>query len=105
MYPFDMLFYMADKKLLFNLPVLITKQGRRFVVYTPALDISTSGKSEKEAKTRFGELVNLFLDEVMEKDTAGDVLFELGWTKVKRTWTPPKMISAKSVGFKMPAFA
>jgi hypothetical protein len=97
--------YMADKKLLFNLPVLITKQGRRFVAYTPALDISTSGKSEKEAKVRFGELANLFLEEIVEEGTVANVLFELGWKKVKRTWTPPKMISTQSVGFRVPLFA
>lgn len=96
---------MTDKNLLYNLPVLITKQGRRFIAYTPALDIATSGKSEKEVKVRFGELANLFLEEIMSKGTADDVLFELGWTKGHKKWTPPKMISTKSVGFRMTLFA
>jgi len=75
------------------------------VAYTPALDISTSGKSEKEAKTRFFELANLFLEEIIEAGTASEVLSELGWKKEQKKWAPPKVISSNSIGFKMPAFA
>jgi len=89
----------------FNLPVVITKQNKRFVAYTPALDISTSGKSEKEAKARFVELANIFLEEIIEEKTADDVLSELGWKKIQKKWTPPQIISSQSIGFKMPAFA
>ena len=56
---------MLNNKLLFKLPVIITKQNRRFVAYTPALDISTSGKTQKEVKNKFIELVNLFLEEIL----------------------------------------
>jgi predicted RNase H-like HicB family nuclease len=67
---------MLNSKLLFKLPVIITKQNRRFVAYTPALDISTSGKTEKEVKNKFVELVNLFLEEIIEANTADDILSE-----------------------------
>jgi hypothetical protein len=97
---------MVDKKLAFNLPVLITKQGKRFVAYTHALDISTSGKSEKDAKAKFVELTNLFLEEIAEAGTINDVLAELGWKKTgQKQWTPPQVISSKSIGFKTPVFA
>lgn len=96
---------MTNNNLSFKLPVIITKQGRRFVAFTPALDISTSGKSEKEAKVRFGELANIFLEEIVEAGTVNDVLTELGWTKAKTRWTPPQIISSNSIGFRMPAFA
>ena len=96
---------MASKNLTFSLPVLITKQGRRFVAYTPALDISTSGKSEKDVKSKFIELSNLFLEELIEAGTEKEVLSELGWTKIEKKWTPPEVISSKSVGLTIPAFA
>ncbi len=96
---------MTTKNLSFSLPVLITKQGRRFVAYTPALDISTSGKSEKDVKSKFEKLANIFLEEVIEAGTAKDILSELGWTKVEKKWTPPEIVSAKAVGLRMPMFA
>ncbi|MDO8572641.1 MAG: hypothetical protein Q7S11_02600 [bacterium] len=95
---------MVHNKLSFNLPVLITKQNKRFVAYTPALDISTSGKSEKDVKERFVVLANLFLEEIIEAKTADDVLSELGWKKVQKVWTPPKVISSQSIGLQIPIF-
>jgi hypothetical protein len=93
---------MAVKQLSFSLPVLVTKQGKRFVAYTPALDISTSGKSAKDVKEKFAELANIFLEEIMERGTANDVLAELGWKKAQKKWTPPQIISSQSIGFNMP---
>jgi hypothetical protein len=96
---------MATKSFSYLLPVLITKQGKSFVAYTPALDISTSGKSEKDVKTKFNELVNLFLEEIHGAGTESEVLKELGWKKGEKKWTPPQVISAKSINVRMPAFA
>lgn len=73
---------MLNSKFSFNLPVMITKQNKRFVAYTPALDISTSGKSEREVKQRFSEIISIFLEEIIEAKIVDDVLLELGWQKV-----------------------
>jgi hypothetical protein len=96
---------MLKNNLSFNLPVLITKQNKRFVAYTPALDLSTSGKSAKEVKERFVELANVFLEEIFEAKTADDVLSELGWKKVQKKWSPPEIISSQSIGLRIPIFA
>ena len=96
---------MNKNNLSFNLPVMITKQGRRFVAYTPALDISTSGKSEKDVQKKFAELANLFLEEIIQAGTANDVLSELGWKKAQRNWSPPQVVSSKFVGVRRPSFA
>ena len=93
---------MSSRNLTFNIPVHITKQGSRFVAYTPALDISTSGKSEKDVKKKFGEIANLFLEEIIEAGTSEQVLSELGWKKVQKKWAPPKVVSTTSIGFHMP---
>ena len=96
---------MPANKLLFNLPVVITKQNKRFVAYTPALDIATSGKSQKEVRARFVELANIFFEEIIAAGTVNDVLSELGWRKVQKKWSPPQVISSQSIGLQMPVFA
>jgi len=96
---------MAINNLSFKLPVLITKQGKRFVAYTPALDISTSGKSEKEVRSRFTEMAQLFFEEIVDAGTINEVLLELGWKKAQKKWNPPGVVSAQSIGLKIPALA
>ena len=80
----------------------ITKQAKSYVAYTPALDISTTGKTEKEVKKRFESLVEIFLDEIFSAGTANEVLRELGWSRVERKWTPPKVVRSRSVGVSVP---
>jgi hypothetical protein len=92
------------KNVSFNLPMTIMKQGRRFVAYTPALDISTSASTEKKVKENFFELVHIFLEELQEKGTTNEVLTELGWKKYQKKWLPP-VITSKSVGMRFPIFA
>lgn len=45
------------KKLTFqaNLPVTFLREGKKFVAYTPALDLSTSGDTLEQAQKRFAE--------------------------------------------------
>ncbi len=86
----------------YRLPVSITKQGKRFVAYTPALDISTSGKSVKNVQERFQEIAAIFLEEIFNSGNAHDVLSELGWQKVQKKWSPPKVVSTFSLGIKIP---
>lgn len=88
----------------YRLTVDISKQGRRYVAYSPALDIATTGKTEKETRKRFEELVGIFFDELREAGTLEDVLSELGWKKVRKHWQPPK-VSHKEVGIDVPVSA
>ena len=93
-----------NAKTIYNLPVVITKQGRRFVAYSPALDISTSATTEKKVKLLFSELVAIFFEELVRKGTIHTVLTELGWKKEQKKWSPPKVISSSSFGIKVSAF-
>jgi len=86
----------------YNLPVIITKQNRSFVAYSPALDISTSADSAKKVKERFVELANIFLEEILEAGTVNEVLSELGWKKIQKIWNPPQVVSSDFVGIKIP---
>jgi hypothetical protein len=88
----------------FNLPVSFIKEGKQVVAYTPALDISTVGKDEAQVKERFAELVNMFFADIIETNSADDVLSELGWKKVAGSWNPP-IVSNESINVSVPAFA
>lgn len=57
-----------------SLPVSILKEGKYFIAYSPALDLSTSAKSFEEAKKRFEEVVPIFFEELLEKGTVEEVL-------------------------------
>jgi predicted RNase H-like HicB family nuclease len=81
-----------------ELPVAFLREGRFVVAYTPSLDISTSGKTVAEAKRRFGELVRMFIDDLIENNNLDPVLLGLGWkkgtstTNTRGTWIPPQRI-------------
>ncbi len=86
----------------------IVKQGKRYIAHAPALDLSTSGMSEAEAKSRFAEIVPLFFDELMDAGTLNDVLSELGWQKgtesAQNGWLPP-IVKNDQLQVKIPVIA
>ena len=79
-----------------KLPVSILRENKRYVAYTPALDLSTSGKSYEEVKERFEEIVNIFFEEIIKKGTLEEVLQSLGWKRIQAKWNPPIVISQES---------
>lgn len=84
-------------KIQFRLPVSIFKEGRHFIAHSPALDLSTSGRSYDEVKRRFNELVEIFFQELIKKGTLEEVLKNLGWKKIHRKWQPPLLIAQEYV--------
>lgn len=76
-----------------KVPVITFREGATFVAHTPALDLSTSGRDIGQVKKRFGEAVGLFFEELLEKGTLEDVLYELGWKKINKSWSPPTQVS------------
>lgn len=80
-------------KINLQLPLSIFREGKSFIAYTPALDLSTSGKSYEEVKKRFNEVVAIFFEELVKKGTLAEVLEGLGWQKVKKQWAPPVLVS------------
>ena len=96
---------MEKRDLIYNLPITIMKQNKSFVAYCPILDLSTAGKSEKDVKNKFVEMVSLFVEELVEAGTLSQVLSELGWKKLQNKWTPPKVLNSQFVSIKSPLFA
>lgn len=74
-----------------KLPVAIIKQGKSYVAYSPVLDLSTVGKTEAKAKKMFVEAVSIFFEELIERGNLNEVLADLGWQKVRKAWSPPKV--------------
>ena len=76
-----------------GLNVGVIKEGDYFVAYCPALNISSYGKNENEAKKRFEEEVKIFFDETSKRGTLEKLLLSLGWSlvqKPKPRYKPPK---------------
>jgi predicted RNase H-like HicB family nuclease len=86
-----------------KLPVNILREGKNFIAYTPALDLSTSGKTFEEAKKRFEEVVIIFFEELSQKGTLEEVLLGLGWEKVKEELQPPVQVASINEEIKIPA--
>ena len=84
---------MEKVSLKFNLPVSFIKEGKSYIAYTPALDLSTCADTYEKAKDRFEEIVNIFFEEIKEKGTLEDVLLGLGWVRAESGWNPPVIIS------------
>lgn len=92
-------------KLTAKLPVSIFKEGKLFVAYTPALDLSTSGKTYEEVKKRFDEAVAIFFEYTTKSGTLGGVLTDLGWHKIKNQWAPPAIVSQSIEEVRIPVHA
>ncbi len=65
-----------------KIPVLFFQEGDKVIAYSPALDLSTYGKDENQARQRFGETAAIFLRECSEMGTIDEVLEECGWRQV-----------------------
>lgn len=88
-----------------KLSVTFLREGNRFIAYSPALDLSTSGKSFEEAKKRFEEITEIFFEEITKKGTLKEVLQNLGWERQDKQWAPPAIIAHESQMINLPAFA
>ena len=87
-----------------KISVSILREGKKYVAFTPALDLSTSGKSFRQVKKRFNEAVGLFFEELIEKNILEECLKDLGWRNVKKGgWSAPQIISQKLETFCVPA--
>jgi len=85
-----------------QIPVLFFKEGKKVIAYTPALDLSTFGKTLVEAQKRFNEVVTIFFEEIIKMGTIEDVLLECGWEKKRNEYLPPSVISHSMTSFSIP---
>lgn len=88
-----------------NIPVIYLKEGKTFICYSPAFDLSAHRDSFEDAQQSFAKTVKLFVEQVTKKRTWQKVLQEYGWVKVKKEWTPPRIISQGSTNVEIPVSA
>jgi len=91
------------KKINFKIPVTIFKEGNMFVAHTPALDLSTSGKTFAQVRERFSEIIGIFFEEIERMGTTDEVLGGLGWQKVKQEWRPSVPVAHEMQTFQLSA--
>ena len=68
-------------KTMISLPVSIFKEGKNYVAFTPALDLSTSASTYEKVQNRFDEIVQIFIDETVKNGTLEKNLENLGWSR------------------------
>ncbi|MBI2588586.1 hypothetical protein HYW35_00015 [Candidatus Saccharibacteria bacterium] len=87
-----------------KLSLSIFREGKTYIAFSPALDISTAGKSATEAKKNFDELVQIFFEETEKHGTTEDALLSLGWEKLKsKKWQPPVEVEHTTTRVAVPA--
>ncbi len=88
-----------------TLTVTFYREGNKFIAYSPALNLSTCGDSQDQAKRRFEEILGIFLGEVDKMGTLEDVLLECGWKKIghpQRHWQPPVFVGQTQEEVRLP---
>jgi predicted RNase H-like HicB family nuclease len=77
-----------------TLPVVLFQEGDQFVSYCPALELSSYGNSENEARQSFDEALEIFLEETTRKGTLEKYLLKKGWLlrqKPRPIYEPPSL--------------
>jgi len=71
-----------------TVPLCFLKEKNSFIAFSPALDLSTCGRTFEEAKRNFAEALEIFFEECLKMGTLKDVLESCGWIKRKTGWVP-----------------
>ena len=76
-----------------TLSVTVFREGKTYVAYSPALDLSTAGKTLAAAQKNFAQAAKLLLRELADRGTVDEVLSDLGWEKTVRGYAPPAVVA------------
>ena len=80
----------------FKMPVQLFKDGNQYVADCGLLGLASHGRTISEAKTSMRNVIEVFIEEVIEMGTLDKVLGERGWTRKtsglkKYAWMPPRV--------------
>ncbi|MCE2504773.1 MAG: hypothetical protein J4G05_12085 [Chlorobi bacterium] len=70
-------------------PVYFMEEEAQWVAYCPLLELSTYADSLGEAKVAFSEVLEIFLEEMVKRNSLEKELIRLGWTLAKSSYLPP----------------
>jgi predicted RNase H-like HicB family nuclease len=88
-----------EKNVEIALEINLIKDGEYIVAYCPSLELSSFGKTEKEAKASFDEALDIFMEYCIEHGTLEKNLLNLGWSLRKLPtvkYEPPKIKAGKN---------
>jgi len=85
------------------LTVQVWKELGAHVAYTPELDLSSCGKSARQAKSRLREAVSLFMEEAERMGTLSDILDEAGFEKQGSSYKPRRILAREKMELTLPA--
>src|SRR5688572_20286423 len=80
-----------------KLPLVVQREGKHFVAYSPALDLATSARTHDKALERFAEAVQIFFEELDDLGTTDEVLSDLGWQRIGGESKPPPVVFSELV--------
>lgn len=77
----------------FSFDTHIFKEGDTFVAYVPALDISSCGATDDEARRNIRDAVRGFLAASADLGTIDEVLQEAGYQRDGDVWRAPEFVA------------
>jgi len=80
------------KTVMNSLPVAVFKEGRKYIAYTPLLDLAAQGSSLKDVQKNFDEVLDIYMEETVKNGTLKQDLLKHGWKMLtsQQSWTPPR---------------
>lgn len=78
--------------------MVVLKEGKTFVAYSPELDLSSCGASVEQARTNLKTAVRLFLEEAEKMGSLKGILAEAGYRRDRSgKWSPPSLVAMELV--------
>ena len=77
----------------FSFDVHIFKEGDTYVAYVPALDVSSCGATDDEARRNIRDAVRGFLESSADLGTLDEILQEAGYEREGDKWRAPEFVS------------
>ncbi len=77
----------------FSFDVHIFKEGGTFVAHVPALDVSSCGATDDEARRNIRDAVRGFLESSADMGTLDEILQEAGYERQGENWRAPEFVS------------
>jgi predicted RNase H-like HicB family nuclease len=77
----------------FSFTVHIFKEGGTYVAYVPALDVSSCGATDEEARRNIRDAVSGFLAASADQGTLDEILEEAGYEREGEEWHAPEFVS------------
>jgi predicted RNase H-like HicB family nuclease len=77
----------------FSFDTHIFKEGDAYVAYVPALDISSCGDTDEEARRNIRDAVRGFLATSADMGTLSEILEEAGYRLEGDDWRAPEFVS------------